>query len=385
MQMTFWRWMFAAVIAAHGIAHAPGFAVSWRLMTSPEIPYHTALLGGRLTVGDTAIRALGLFWIAAGAAFVGTAVLLAVRSPYAMTALAIATLVSLVLCVLEWPYARIGLFFNLALLLMLPVAAGLLWQADTRAVEARLTAQPVQPSGANTPLPAPVARYFARVIPPGAKPIRGARLTQDAEFFVGSAWRPLSASQTFTIAPPGFVWDARIAMAPGMSVLVRDAFVAGGGSMHADFMGLYPIAYQTARAELNAGALHRYLAESVWLPTALRPESGVEWAPLTDHSAVATLSAGAARVSLEFRFNADGDIVEMFTPERFAESKGSFEKRPWTVTCSEHAVRDGYRIPIRCEVSWQQPDGPQAYWRGRISTVEYLYDDASPKPPLSSE
>ena len=46
------RWLLAAGLAAHGIAHTAGFAVAWRLTASSEIPYHTTLLNGRLDVGD---------------------------------------------------------------------------------------------------------------------------------------------------------------------------------------------------------------------------------------------------------------------------------------------------------------------------------------------
>lgn len=37
------RWVVAARLAAHGIAHLVGAAVSWRLTTSPDVPYHTSV------------------------------------------------------------------------------------------------------------------------------------------------------------------------------------------------------------------------------------------------------------------------------------------------------------------------------------------------------
>ena len=61
--------------------------------------------------------------------------------------------------------------------------------------------------------------------------------------------------------------------------------------------------------ELNSGALHRYLAEAVWYPTALLPQAGVQWSPIDEHSALATLTDNGETVSLEFRFNDAGEVT----------------------------------------------------------------------------
>src|ERR1043165_9184555 len=78
-------------------------------------------------------------------------------------------------------------------------------------------------------------------------------------------WRPVAATETFVTQPAGFVWDARIQMAPGLPVRVRDGFVGGHGSMHASMLAVWPLASVENNADVAAGALHRYLAEAVWL------------------------------------------------------------------------------------------------------------------------
>ena len=50
------RLALVALLAAHGIAHLPGFAVPWRLMTSAELPYKTTAFGGAIEIGDTGAR-----------------------------------------------------------------------------------------------------------------------------------------------------------------------------------------------------------------------------------------------------------------------------------------------------------------------------------------
>ena len=49
----------AVALAAHGVAHLPGFAVSWRLVASAECP-RQPLLGGRLGGDGTGARFVGI-------------------------------------------------------------------------------------------------------------------------------------------------------------------------------------------------------------------------------------------------------------------------------------------------------------------------------------
>lgn len=193
------------------------------------------------------------------------------------------------------------------------------------------------------PVPAPVARYFKRTLREAQPLIVSASVTQDAEFFVNGAWRPLKAHQHFTAMPPGFVWDARIQMAPLLPAHVRDAYVAGQGSMQATIFGAYSLADQIGGPELNAGALQRYLGEAVWFPTALLP-GAVTWSGVDDHTAIATLADGDTTVSLKFHFDDDDRIVEI-SGNRFAERNGSYTLRPWRIVCSEHAEHMGIVIP----------------------------------------
>jgi hypothetical protein len=50
--------------------------------------------------------------------------------------------------------------------------------------------------------------------------------------------------------------------------------------MLASLMGLVPLAAVEAIPGITAGALHRYLAEAVWCPTALVLSQGVVWTSL---------------------------------------------------------------------------------------------------------
>ena len=112
------RFALSALLLAHGVAHLVGFAVPWKLLSSAEVPYRTTILGGVIDVGDPGVRTLGVVWLIAALAFIllAGAVLAGwnVRLwTFAMLAL------SMVLCVVGWPEARIGLVVNAVLLIVL--------------------------------------------------------------------------------------------------------------------------------------------------------------------------------------------------------------------------------------------------------------------------
>ena len=222
-------------------------------------------------------------------------------------------------------------------------------------------------------LPEPVARYLRRVLRDGQPIVRSAIATQEAEFFLNGAWRPLHATQEFVTSPPGFVWDARIGMAPLVFAYVRDSYVAGTGSMTASALGVYPIVHQAATPPLNAGALHRFLGEAIWIPTALLPSSSVTWTARDDRSAMVTLRDAGNAVSLLFTFDGDG-LITSISGERYKEEGGAYSLQPWVIQCAEYRERDGMLIPLHAEVAWITGGRAEPYWRGRITSITYRYN-----------
>jgi len=227
-------------------------------------------------------------------------------------------------------------------------------------------------------LPAPVIGYFRAVLRDGQPIVRRVRLSQQGDFLLRPAengWRPFTATQYIAVQPPGFVWDARIRMVPGLAVRVRDALVGGSGYMHASLMGIVRLVSVEATAGITAGALHRYLAEAVWCPSALLPSQGVIWTPVDDSIARASLSVAGTTVSLDFRFGRDSLVQSVFTPERARDVDGRAVPTAWQGRFLDYAKRDGMRIPLSGEVEWLLPEGPQVYWRGRITEVSYEYQE----------
>lgn len=268
------------------------------------------------------------------------------------------------------------------------VGAGLLgtrgWQRST----ARMTASVLQASRATPPavyapeamagLPAPVRRYFAFALTPGQPLVRSARIEHAGEFRTGleADWSEFRSVQHFSADPPGFVWDARIDMVPLVGVRVRDGYLGGRASMLGRVAALIPVVDQRGGPELAAGALHRYLAESAWLPTALLPRDGLVWEAIDDATARVTLTDAGTVVSLDVHFSAAGELVRV-EAERYRDVNGVPVLTPFVGHFSEYQAVAGMRIPMAGAVEWVLPEGRLTYWRGRITKAEYAFRDGA--------
>lgn len=227
-------------------------------------------------------------------------------------------------------------------------------------------------------LPAPVQRYLAKVIQEGQPYVETVRLRQVGHFRLGDTdapWKALQAEQYFTTTPPGFVWDARIDMAPLVRARVIDLYQSGQGLLRAKIFSTLTVAEAQRSVELNTGELMRHLAEAVWFPTAFLPGQGIAWLPIDDRAAKATITHGDTRASLVFYFD-DRDQVERIHAERwYQRGDGAFELVPWTGTWRHYQARNGLLIPNEGEVKWHLADGDLPYWRAHLVEIAYNIEE----------
>lgn len=219
-------------------------------------------------------------------------------------------------------------------------------------------------------LPDPVRRYFEAVLDEGRPHVHTVRLEQEGEFRLGGAdagWKPLEATQHYTVDPPGFVWDATIDVAPFLPVRVVDAYAHGEGYLRGKLLSTITVVDAGPDPKMDESELVRYLAETPWFPTALLPAAGVEWEAIDDRSARATLEHDGTVASVVFHFD-DENLIERVTTERYRQEDDAVA--PWKGTFRAYEERNGTLIPTDAEVAWDLPGGEVPYWRGRIGTID---------------
>jgi hypothetical protein len=247
----------------------------------------------------------------------------------------------------------------------------------TRLDEGRVAATPARVSFAQLDgLPAPVQRYFRAVLTEGQPMVTAVRVTHRGTFNMGQEadrWLPFTSDQRVVTNRPGFSWDGRVQMFPGVSVHVHDAYAAGEGILHAAVLGLVPVVKLRGAGDIAEGELMRFFAEAAWYPTALLPSQGVRWESIDAHSARATLSDGAIVLPMVFRFD-DAGLIETVRTEARARAVGdAMIPTPWHGRFRDYQRRDGMLVPLDGEVAWELPAGEKPYWRGRIESIAYEY------------
>jgi hypothetical protein len=274
-----------------------------------------------------------------------------------------------------------------ALVLALSLGGALLygasrWQAGTRDLRARLEAAhvPVQPQivqfGELDDLPAPVQRYFRKVLTDGQPMVAGVDVRHSGTFNLGETadqWKPFTSEQRVLTQRPGFDWNARIAMIPGLPVLVHDAYVAGEGILHAALFGLFSLVNLRGTSDIAKGELMRFFAEAAWYPTALLPSQGVRWGKVDDRSAQGTLTDGTIRLTMLFRFNEQDLIDSVRVAARGRTVGGTVIPTPWHGRFWNYGERGGMWVPLDAEVAWLLPGGAKPYWRGTITEIAYEF------------
>lgn len=254
------------------------------------------------------------------------------------------------------------------------------WSAKTQALLQRLNAARVNaPAERFDPreldgLPEPVARHLRQALPVGAPIIRAAEVLHAGTFNMsqtGEQWKPFTSRQRVVTRRPGFVWDGRVAMAPGVAVHVHDAYVDGEGILEPAILGLFTLMNLRDRGELARGELMRYMAEAAWYPTALLPSQGMRCEPIDERRARATLIDGNVRLTMTFHFGADGLIEAIRAEDRGRMVGDRIIPTPWEGRMFDYQHHDGLLVPMQGEVAWLTPKGRVPYWRGTIKKLRF--------------
>ncbi|MDF0598584.1 DUF6544 family protein [Psychromarinibacter halotolerans] len=219
----------------------------------------------------------------------------------------------------------------------------------------------------------PRVREFAQRCDASADDIAArVHLTQLAELQrePGGPWYWLEARQTIATGEPGFVWEGWRPFCGTTKVRVVDSFVNGAGRLRVQILGLVRI-IEAKGADVDRGEAMRYLAELPWAPDAILGNPSVSWRMEDEDHAVATLEAAGGPVSVRFRFDGAGDIVEFFAKDRpKLQPGGGVVLCDWRGYFRNYRMIGTRRIPSEGEVGYVEGGVYDAYFQGRVTSYE---------------
>lgn len=219
-------------------------------------------------------------------------------------------------------------------------------------------------------LPLPVQKWLERSGIIGKEKIVFARLKQKGSMRLkeDGPWMRAEAEQYFTTDKPGFIWKAKVHMAPSIYFAGMDKYREGKGSMSIKVLSLIPVV-DARGPEVDQGTLLRYLGEMAWFPTAALNDY-IKWEPVDSNSARATMSYKGVTASAVFTFDNNGDLAGLIA-KRYRETGGKYVLDDWEVIAKDYKEFQGIRIPDKLEVIWKLKTGDFTWYRVEVTNAEY--------------
>lgn len=358
------RAFFLIIVTLHALIHSLGFVKAFGIRE---------LKGLTLPIS----KPLGIVWLLTAALLLVYGLLYQLHYKYAWIVGIVGVQISQLLILYFWKDAQLGTLPNVLMLAVLVFSYsdsmfdGLV-REETQEILTHTVAYPTVLTREETAhLPAPVQRWLAGCGAVGRPKAENGRITQKAQMKMKpeqNNWYPATAIQHTNISEPAFIWSVDLKMNPLMWFRGRDKLQNGKGEMLIRLNSLLNVVNEHGK-KMDEGSMQRFLGEMVWFPSlALSPY--VEWEPIDDFSARATIAYRGTEGSGTFYFNEKGDFTR-FVALRYQGNAPDSEKKEWILTVDDYAVFDGIRMPSQMKAAWKLDHGDWNWLRLEIADLQY--------------
>lgn len=193
-----------------------------------------------------------------------------------------------------------------------------------------------------------MVRFLATAYPEGIVAVETARLEGRGRFRRRPLpWLPVR----FRIhLRPGRdrVQDLEVVLGPVTLLRVLDAFVDGRGITRV-------LGSADTGAQIDQGALHPLLAETLFFPSAWSIVGGLRWEPVDDRWARLVVSFQDGDEAATVRFDPTTNMPSAYEAQRY---KAQGPKVDWVIRMRNWERMGGAPIPREIEVRWADEPGP---------------------------
>jgi Family of unknown function (DUF6544) len=223
-------------------------------------------------------------------------------------------------------------------------------------------------------LSGPVRRLFEAAIAPDTPIATSARIAMRGRIKLRN-WTSFTGTEV--LAPhEGFVWAVRAGLVSGY-----DRYTEGKGEMRWKVLGLITVMKGSGPDVSRSGA-GRCGGEAVWVPTALLPRFGVEWAAIDDDHVLSRQRLRGHEIELHHLLDDQGRIAATWF-QRWGdpESTGTHALHSFGVEHTAHRSFAGLTIPSAGRAGWHYGSDR---WNDGVF-FEYKIDDLHPGPGLRND
>lgn len=362
------RALFTLVLGLHGAIHLLGFARGYGLVEIQEM--------------QTAIgRRESLLWLAAAVLLVGSAVLLwtAPRLWWIPAAAGVALSQALIFGV--WSDARFGTIANVVILVPIVLAAADLRPSSLRSRYLREVGAALERTSMDAPLltvedlvefPPQVRTYLERVGAVGAPRMRGFHARFRARIRGGpdEPWMEGTAEQYEVFDPPARHFFMKVRRA-GLPVDVYHRYAGASASIEGRLLGIFPV-LDVAGPEMTRSETVTVLNDAFFLAPAALAELPIEWEVLDVRRVRATWENAGWRVSGVAYFDAEGDLVDFDSTDRYMLNGDTPRLARWSTPIHGYVSAGGRRVPASAEARWGEAGEEWTYADFVVEEIRYL-------------
>lgn len=364
------RWIMVVLLAGHGLIHLLGAAkgFSWADVEQLRQPVGTG----------TAV-----LWLLASVLVLTAAALLATGAPTwwwgaALTAAALSQLA----IGTSWSDAKAGTIINVLLVLSAAYAFASVGptsfhaQWDQRAAQALSEAVPAGPAVTDTDLadlPEPLAAYVRHSGAVGKPTVTSFQADVHGKIRSGpdAAWMPFTGKQVNTYGPRptrAFIIDATRS---GLPVTVLHLYDDATATMRAKVLSVATVV-DAAGPQMDRGETVTVFNDLVVFAPGAIVDAPVQWTAIDANHVQGVYTAGNQSVTAVLTFNADHDLVDFVSQDRFRASADgtTFHLQGWSTPLAAYQDAEGYRVPTAGEGRWSAPE-PE----GTFTYIEFHLDD----------
>lgn len=363
------RIVLALFIGIHGMIHLLGFLKAFGISDFDGIAQPVS-------------KTFGIAWLVNFILFAVIAALIIAKSSHWWILGIIGVVLSQFLIINFWSDAKFGTLANVIILLAVLLAYSsfsfkntIQEERNTLFKNSQLTHPKTVTKEDLTGLPSIVQKWLNSSGVIGKELTANVHLDQELQLKMKpeqTTWNQGEAEQCFTVHPPAFNWSISTQMNSILKVGGRDKFVDGKGEMTIKLFSLIPVGAAKDHPNVNQASLQRYLAEIVWFPSAaLSPY--IQWDTVDAYSAKATMEVKGTKGSGVFHFDEQGNFKE-FVAMRYKDVEDS-KPTKWTVSATKTELRNGIKIPVECEASWELEQGKWTWLKLSITDIQYNLEE----------
>jgi hypothetical protein len=358
------KYFFAAFLLFHGLIHSMGFAKAFGYATINQLSKDIS-------------KPAGIFWFLSTLLFIITLILFLLKYEYWSVTGLLAVLISQILIISVWKDAKFGTIANIVVLLVaVPSFAFVRFDKKVKREVGVLLSQTTKQKEMISfamldTLPPVVQQWLIRSGVLGKEKVQFVRLKQKGEMRTepGGRWMPFTAEQYFTVNEPQFIWQVNVKMMPLITMTGRDKFINGKGEMRIKLLSLIDVANSDASEKMNAATMIRYMAETIWFPSAALNEY-FSWEAIDPLSAKISMTCKNITVSGIIKFTAAADVMS-FEADRFKADGEDAKLEKWLVEITGYKNFHGVRIPYKNKVTWKLKGGDFNWANIELTELDY--------------